>query len=78
MVALENLLVFGWVKVGVVKRMVCGLFSVRAGAAAEGRGMVMGVAVGGAVEAWRCCVASSVSLVALKHEGSIALRYGWG
>jgi hypothetical protein len=53
-VALENLLFLGWVKVGVVKRMVCGLFRLWAGAAAEGRGMVMGVAVGGGTVDARC------------------------
>ena len=62
MVALENLLVLGWEKVGLVKRMVCGLCNVRAGAAAEGRGMVMGVAEGGAVEAWRYDVVSTISV----------------
>lgn len=69
-VALENLLVFGWVKVGVVKRMVWGLFRVRAGAAAERRGMVMGVAVGCPIEVWRCCMAGSVSLVRLNRKGT--------
>jgi len=61
-VALENLLVLGWEKVGLVKRMVCGLCNVRAGAAAEGRGMVMGVAEGAAVEAWRYDVVSTISV----------------
>ena len=59
-VALENLLVLGWEKVGLVKRMVWSLCSVWAGAAAEGRGMVMGVAVGGAVETWRYDVVSTL------------------
>jgi hypothetical protein len=61
---LENLLVLGWEKVGLVKRMVCGLFSVLVGAAADGRGTLMGVATGGAVEAWRYYVVRTVSLMA--------------
>jgi hypothetical protein len=61
---LENLLVLGWEKVGLVKRMVCGLFSVLVGAAADGRGTLMGVAAGGAVEAWRYDVVRTVSLMA--------------
>lgn len=66
MAALENLLVLGCENDGVVKRMVWGLFRVWAGAAAEGRGMVMGVAVGGTVEVWRCYMVFSVSLMAPK------------
>jgi hypothetical protein len=62
-VALENLLSLGWVKVGVVKRMFCGLFKVWVGATAEGRGMVIGVAVGGTVEARCYRVVDAVSLV---------------
>lgn len=67
-VALENLLVLGWENAGSVKRMVWGLFRVWVGAAAEGRGMVMGVAVGGAVEVWRCGRVRLVSLMARKRE----------
>lgn len=71
MVALENLFALGWVKVGLVKRMVCGLCKVRVGTAAEGRGMLMGVAVCGADEAWRCCMVGPVSLRALNRKGLI-------
>jgi hypothetical protein len=60
---LQNLFVLGWEKVGLVKRMVCGLFSVLVGAAADGRGTLMGVAVGGAVEAWRYDMVRTVSLM---------------
>jgi hypothetical protein len=48
-VALKNLLVLGCEKVGFVKRMVCGLFRVLEGTAADGRGPVISVAEGGAV-----------------------------
>lgn len=73
-VALENLFVLGWEKVGLVKRMVCGLFRVSMGAAAEGRVMDTGVAVGGAVEAWRYGKVRSVSLMVRKREGLIELE----
>ena len=71
MVALENLLVLGCVKVGLVKRMVCGLFNVWAGAAAEGRVMDTGVAVDGAVEVWRYDVVRPLSSMALLCADSI-------
>ena len=63
-VALETLLALGWVKVGLVKRMVWGLCRFCAGTAAEGRVMNTGVAVGCAVEAWRCDVVRLLSSIA--------------
>lgn len=53
-VALENLLDLGWEKVGLVKRMVCGLFRIGLGTAAEGRGLGMWIASGAMVDARRC------------------------
>jgi hypothetical protein len=53
-VALENLLDLGCEKVGFVKRMVCGLFRVLVGTAADGRGLVIRAAEGGAVMGRRC------------------------
>ena len=48
--------------------MVCGLFRAGIGTAAEGRGTVMGVAVGGAVEAWRCDKVRSVRLMSFSNH----------
>ena len=75
MVALESLLILGWEKVGLVKRMVCGLLRVWAGTAAEGRGLVTSAAVGSTVEARRYKLERAVSLMSAigEHFGQTGL-----
>lgn len=69
MVALENLLALGGVKVGFVKRMVWGMFRFWAGTAAEGRVMDTGITVGGAVKVWRCDMVRPVGLMGTSSCG---------